>query len=71
LSREARSLGRTLQETEVAALQVQIAALKETVELLASQLDDARRERDRWRETAQPKHQVRQFFRAHVIARTA
>jgi hypothetical protein len=28
LSREARAIGRTLQQTEVAALQVQIAALK-------------------------------------------
>jgi FtsZ-binding cell division protein ZapB len=71
LGREARKMGQTLQQTEIAALQVQIAALKETIELLSSELDDVRRERDHRRETAQPKQQVREYFRAHVIARAA
>jgi hypothetical protein len=46
MKRETISVERTLQRTETAALEVQIVALKETNGLLASQLNEARRERD-------------------------
>jgi hypothetical protein len=43
LSRELNSLGRTLERTEVAALNAQIAALKATNEMLIEQLNGGRK----------------------------
>jgi len=49
VTREALALGRTLQCTETAVLEVQIAALKDANESLTAQLDRLREERDQLR----------------------
>jgi septal ring factor EnvC (AmiA/AmiB activator) len=49
VTREAVALGRTLQRTETAVLEVQIAALHDVNESLDAQLDRLREERDQLR----------------------
>jgi len=49
VTREALALGRTLQRTETAVLEVQIAALKDAHESLTAQLERLREERDQLR----------------------
>ena len=51
VTREALALGRTLQRTETAVLEVQIAALKDANESLNAQQDRLREERDQLRGT--------------------
>ena len=71
VAREAVAIGRTLQRTETAVLEVQIAALKAANDSLNAQLDRLREERDQlrgnrdyWRKTAeQMKRQLGGFAR--------
>jgi len=66
------ALGRTLQRTEAAVIEVQIAALKDANDSLTAQLDrlheerDQLRNRDYWRKTAETlKRQLAGAITAH------
>ena len=73
VAREAVALGRTLQRTEAAVIEVQIAALKDANDSLAAQLDRLHEERDQlrsnrdyWRKTAETlKRQLAGAITAH------